>query len=83
MKLSGFIVWIVRLYVLRYLLDVLWGQPIKLAQGIKWLVLQNCMKINKTTLFSSKSFPLISAGPQKPQKLTASKIKYERFGPKI
>jgi hypothetical protein len=35
------------------------------------------------TFFSSKSFPLISAGPQKPQKLTASKIKYEKFGPKI
>ena len=34
------------------------------------------------TLFSSKAFPLISAGPQKPQKLTASKIKYEKFGPK-
>ena len=27
------------------------------------------------TLFSSKSFPPISAGPQKPQKLTALKIK--------
>ena len=28
-------------------------------------------------MFSSKSFPLISAGPEKPQKLTASKIRYE------
>ena len=34
------------------------------------------------TMFSSKSFPLISTGPQKPQKLTASKIKYAKFGPK-
>ena len=41
------------------------------------------LKSTGTTLFSSKSFPLISAGPQKPQKLTASKIKYEKFGPKI
>ena len=32
------------------------------------------------TLFSSKSFPLISAWPQKPQKLTASKIRDEKFG---
>jgi hypothetical protein len=39
------------------------------------------LKINGTTLFSSKSFPLISAGPQIPQKLIASKIKYEKFGP--
>jgi hypothetical protein len=39
------------------------------------------LKINRTT---SKSVPLISAGPQKPQKLTASKIKYEKkFGPKF
>ena len=41
------------------------------------------MNIDGTTLFSSKSFPLISAGPQKPQKVTASKTKYEKFGPKI
>jgi hypothetical protein len=34
------------------------------------------LKINETTFFSSKSIPLISAGPEKPQKLTASKIKY-------
>jgi hypothetical protein len=38
------------------------------------------LKINGTTLFS---FPLISAGPQKPKKLTASKIKYEKFGQKF
>jgi hypothetical protein len=41
------------------------------------------LKNNRTTLFSSKSFPFISAGPQKPQKLTASKINYEKFGPKF
>ena len=50
---------------------------------LKWLPLQNCLKINGTTLFSSKLFPLISAGPQKFKKSTASKIKYEKFGAKI
>ena len=50
---------------------------------LKWRLFQNCLKINGMTFFSSKSFPLNSAGPQKPQKLTASKIKYENFGPKI
>ena len=49
----------------------------------KWLLIQNCVKINGTTFFSLKLFPLIASGPQKSQKLTASKIKYERFGPKI
>ena len=63
-----------------YILDVLWSQPIKQNQVF---LLQNCLKINGTTLFSSKLFRLISIGPQKPQKLTASKIKYEKFGPKI
>ena len=62
-----------------YLLDALWGQPIKLAQVAS--LLQNCLTINRTNLFSSKSFPLISAGPQKPQKLTA--LKHEKFVPKI
>ena len=42
----------------------------------KWLLPQNCLKINGMTLFSSKAFPLISAGPQKPQKLTALKITF-------
>ena len=49
----------------------------------KWLLLKNCLEINGTTLFSSKSFPLISAGLQKPQKLTALKINYKKFGPQI
>jgi hypothetical protein len=39
------------------------------------------VKINGTTFFSLKLLPLIASGPQKPQKLTASKIKYESFGP--
>ena len=63
-----------------YILDVLWGQPIKLAQvAFTSELLEN--QRNNHVLF--KSFPLISAEPQKPQKLTASKIKYEKFGPKI
>jgi hypothetical protein len=41
------------------------------------------MKINVTTFFSLKLFPLIASGPQKPQKLDASKIKYDSIGPKI
>ena len=40
------------------------------------------MNIDGTTFISSKSFPPISAGPQKPQKLTALKIKHVKFGPK-
>ena len=46
-------------------------------------VTSNCVTINRTTFFSLKLFPLIEAGPQKPQKLTASQIKDEKFGPKI
>ena len=32
---------------------------------LKWLLLQNCLKINKTPYFSLKLFPVISAGPHK------------------
>ena len=31
----------------------------------KWLLLQKCVKINQTTFFSLKLFPVISVGPQK------------------
>jgi hypothetical protein len=41
------------------------------------------MNIDGTTLILSFWLPRLSAGPQKPQKLTASKTKYEKFGPKI
>ena len=63
-----------------WILDVLWGQPIKLA----WVastseLLEN--QLNNLVFF--KKILFISAGPQKPQKLTASKIKYESFGPKF
>ena len=56
-------------------LDVLWGQPMR-------LLIQNCLKINGTTFFF-EIVPSLCFGPQKPQKLTASKIKYESFGPKF
>ena len=49
----------------------------------KWLLLQNCLKINGTALFSSKSFPLISAGPPKASKIDYFKIKYEKVESKI
>ena len=61
-------------------LDVLRGQPIKLVQVGSTSELH---QIDGTILFPSKTFPLISAGPQEPQKLTASKINYEKFGPNI
>ena len=41
------------------------------------------MNIDGTTLFSSKPFPNTSAGPQKSQKLTVLKAKYDKFGPKV
>jgi hypothetical protein len=59
----------------------LWGQPIKLVQVASTSELLENQQ--STFVFFSKSFPFISAGPQKPQILTASKIKYEKFGPKI
>ena len=61
-----------------YKLDVLWGQPIKLIQVTSNSELRENQWNDLLFLF-----PLIALGPQKPQKLTASKIKYESFGPKI
>ena len=49
----------------------------------KLFLLQNFMNINGTTLFLFFLSPRVSAGPQKPQTLTASKTKYEKFGSKI
>ena len=46
---------------------------VKQSSLFKWLLIQNSLKL----------FPLIASWPQKPQKLTASKIKFENFGPKI
>ena len=63
-----------------YCLDVLWGQPIKLIQVASTSELLEHQWIS---LFSSKSFPLISAGPRKPQNLTVLKIKYEKFRPNV
>ena len=41
------------------------------------------MNIDVMTLILIFLFRQLSAGPQKPQTLTASKIKYEKLGPKI
>ena len=41
------------------------------------------MNIDGTILISIFWFPRFSAWPEKPQTLTASKIEYEKFGPKI
>ena len=41
------------------------------------------MNIDGTMLFLFSLFPRVSAGPQKPQTLTASKTKYEKLGQKI
>ena len=49
----------------------------------KMFLLQNIMNINGTTLFLFFLSPLVSAGPQKPQTLTASKTKNEKFGSKF
>ena len=62
-------------------MDVLWGQPIKLIQVVS--LLQNFMNIDGTPFFKIFWFPRVSAGPQKPQTLTALKTKYEKFGPKF
>ena len=43
---------------------------------ISWILVEQCC-------FYFFLSPRVSGGPQKPQTLTASKIKYEKFGPKI
>ena len=54
-----------------YIVDVLWGQPIKLIQLMPTNV-QNFMNIDGTTLILIIWSPWVSGGPQKPQILTAS-----------
>ena len=49
----------------------------------KSFLLNNFMNINGTMLFLFFLSPRVSGGPQKPQTMTASKSKYEKFGPKI
>ena len=45
----------------------------------KLFLLQNFMNIDGKTLILFFSSPPFSAGPQKPQTLTPSKIEYENF----
>ena len=52
-------------------------------ESFKLFLLQNFMSIDGTTLIFIFWFPQLSAGPQKPQTLTASKTKYEKFRPKF
>ena len=42
-----------------YIIDVLWGQPIKLIQ------VASTSELHENDLFSLKLFPVIAAGPQK------------------
>ena len=61
----------VYVYIGMYIVDVLWGQPIKLIQLMPTNV-QNFMNIDGTTLILIIWSPWVSGGPQKPQILTAS-----------
>ena len=66
--------------------DFLWELAIKSFWYISWsklFLLQNFMNLDGTILVLSFLSPPLVAGPQKPQKLTTSKIKYKYFGPKI
>ena len=63
-----------------YLLDVQSGQPIKLIQVVS---IAEFDEYQWNVHISSKYFPCIFAGPQKPQKLTVLKTKHEKFGPKL
>ena len=69
-----------KVYVYIYILDVLWGQPIKLVQVASTSEL---LENQRNNLVFFKINPSHLTGPQKPQKWTDSKIKYEYFGPKI
>ena len=49
------------------------------SSGSKLFLLQNFKNIDGTTLILFFSSPPFNAGPQKPQTLTALKIKYDNF----
>ena len=51
-------------------------------QAVPSCFYQNVININGTT-FKKNLSPQFSAGPQKPPTLSASKFKYENFGPKF
>ena len=61
-------------------LDVLCRQPIKLFQVVSTTEFHEYQWNNVVFIFLS---PRVSEGPQKPQTLTASKTKHEKFGSKI
>ena len=62
------------------MLDVLWGQPIKLLHAAS---LSKLFENQRNDLVFFKIVPFSSAGPHKTQKLIASKMKYGKFGPKF
>ena len=64
----------------RYIVDVLWCQPIKLIQVVSSTEFHEYWWNDFDFILSSPPF---TAGPQKPETLTASKIMYENFWPKI
>ena len=72
LKLGGLARW--------YGVDVLCRQQIKLFRVVFTSEFNEYQWNNVVFIFLS---PRVSEGPQKPQTLTASKTKYEKFGPKI
>ena len=62
-----------------YIVDILWGQPIKLIHVVSTLEFHEYQWNDVIFIFLP---PRFSAGPQKPQTLTASNSKYENFKPK-
>ena len=65
----------------QYVVDVLWCQPIKLIKVVSTSEFHEYWWNNVD--FNFFLSPPFNAGPQKPQTLTASKIKYEKILPKI
>ena len=64
----------------KYVVDILWCQPITLIQVVST---SEFHEWNGTTLFLFFLSPWLVAGPQKSQTFTDSKPMYENFGPKI
>ena len=63
-----------------YVVDVLWGQPIKLAQVASTSEL---LKNQRNDLAFFKIIPSHFCRASEASKIVASKIKYEKFGPKF
>ena len=68
-------------YLVAYRVDVLCRQQIKLFHVVSTSEFHEYQWNNVVFIFFLS--PRVSGGPQKLQTLTASKTKYEKFGPKI